>query len=121
MVNLLILDECHHAEKKHPYKRIMDRYAEIKERGAPVPRILGLSASIVTKKVKEEKFKEEKARLEQTLHAKIVTTENLADLLKHVTAPQERMHEYNDLGCQFVDQVEKNEEHPKFDLNHSSS
>ena len=32
-VNLLILDECHHAIGKHPYKRIMTRYAERKERG----------------------------------------------------------------------------------------
>ena len=102
------MDECHHAEKKHPYKQIMDRYAEIRERGAPVPRILGLSASIVTKKVNSHKFKEEKTRLERTLHAKIITTENLADLLKHVTAPQERMHVYDNLGYHFAEQVEIN-------------
>ena len=35
-----------------------------------MPRILGLSASIVAKKVVGSKFKEEKAKLEQTLDAK---------------------------------------------------
>ena len=32
-VNLLILDECHHAIGNHAYKQIMKRYAERKERG----------------------------------------------------------------------------------------
>ena len=105
-VNLLILDECHHAIGKSSYKQIMTRYAERKERGDPVPRILGLSASIVVKKPKDrEKFKEEKARLEQTLDAKVVTTEDLADLLKHVTAPKERLEGYNSAGFRFAAQV----------------
>ena len=107
-VNLLILDECHHAIGKHSYKQIMSRYAERKERGDSVPRILGLSASIVAKKLMGWKFKEEKAKLEQTLDAKVVTTENLADLLKHVTAPKESMEVYNSVGFQFAAQV-KNE------------
>ena len=70
-----------------------------------MPRILGLSASIVAKKLVGWKFKEEKARLEQTLDAKVVTTENLADLLKHVTAPKERVEGHNSAGFQFVAQV----------------
>ena len=48
----------------------MKRYAERLERGDPVPRVLGLSASIVAKKAVGWKFKEQKARLEQTLNAK---------------------------------------------------
>ena len=34
-VNLLILDECHHAIGNHAYKQIMKRYAERKEHGDP--------------------------------------------------------------------------------------
>ena len=47
----------------------------------------------------------EKASLEETLDAKVVTTEDLADLLKHVTAPKEKMEGYNSAGFQFIAQV----------------
>jgi len=46
------------------------------------PRVLGLSASIVTSKVNADKFIEEKMRLEKILDATVITTENLGDLLK---------------------------------------
>ena len=48
---------------------------------AKVPRILGLSASIVTSKCTEKKFLLQKQQLEQTLDSTVITTENLKDLL----------------------------------------
>jgi ERCC4-related helicase len=94
-VNLLILDECHHAQGKAPYKQIMDRYHDQKKNGGRVPRILGLSASIVAKKCTLAKFIEEKSKLERNLDAKVITTENLANLIQHVTMPDERFEEYD--------------------------
>ena len=47
----------------------------------------------------------EKASLEKTLDARVVTTEDLANLLKHVTAPKENMEGYNSAGFQFLAQV----------------
>ena len=73
-VNLLIIDEIHHTAKNHPYmqvprldivlllslfisifsgfSQIMHRYHDYKEKtgGRDLPRILGLTASVVTEK-----------------------------------------------------------------------
>ena len=82
-VNLLIFDECHHTLGNSVYKQIMDRYHKAKEQGAyQMPRILGLSASIVTKRVDMYKFVMEKQRLEKEMDAKVITTENLASLIE---------------------------------------
>ena len=49
---------------------------------ANVPRVLGLSASIVTTKCAVGKFMKQKEALEQTLDSTVITTENLKDLLE---------------------------------------
>ena len=44
--SLLILDECHHTDKQHPYARIMMGYLKEKEKGnMNVPQVIGLTAS----------------------------------------------------------------------------
>jgi len=60
-ISLLILDECHHTDKKHPYSRIMKMYRNVKYGGGAttttttniyqpldgmLPQTLGLSASL---------------------------------------------------------------------------
>ncbi len=47
-INLLLLDECHHASKNHPYAKIMEMLQTCKRK----PRIMGLTASIINKKPK---------------------------------------------------------------------
>jgi len=53
--SLLVLDECHHAAKKHPYSLIMDKYQEADEKSKP--RVVGLTASpaahVTSTKIKE--------------------------------------------------------------------
>lgn len=52
-VNLLIIDEIHHTAKNHPYMQIMKQYktyTEASPAGTHRPRILGLTASVVTEK-----------------------------------------------------------------------
>ena len=49
-IGLLIFDECHHARRNHPYREIMQTLDDnIKRLNCAGPRILGLSASIVTR------------------------------------------------------------------------
>lgn len=76
---LIIIDECHHAVKNHCYSKIMrDWYHKAKEDLEELPKILGLSASIVVKSVNEDEFKAEKAKLEAVLDAEVETCDELS-------------------------------------------
>ena len=88
---LLIIDECHHAVGNHAYSRIMEQhYHQAKRQGLPVPKVLGLSASLVIRSVKVAQFRAEKAQLERTLDATVETAEELG-LAKFVTSARERI------------------------------
>lgn len=50
-INLIVLDECHHATKDHPYRKIMS-YLHSRGDAVPQPKILGLSASVINIKLK---------------------------------------------------------------------
>lgn len=62
-INLLIIDECHHATGNHPYCQILRLYHESESKEEI--RILGLTASIVQKKCNLNKFKEYFKKLEE--------------------------------------------------------
>ncbi|KAH3742767.1 endoribonuclease Dicer 3 [Pelomyxa schiedti] len=47
-VSLLILDECHHTTKDHPFNEIMGERHNIFDHGFPAPDILGLTASLAS-------------------------------------------------------------------------
>ena len=91
---LLVMDECHHAVKNHPYSKIMTEwYHKAKKRGDSVPRVLGLSASIVVKAIKKEKFREEKAKLEKMMDAEVETADGIS--IEHfVESASERIVRY---------------------------
>ena len=91
---LLIMDECHHAQsgKDHPYTRIMkDYYLPLKNNpeSRSLPRILGLTACLMVKKVTKDRFHVEKKILEDLMDSKVETTTDMYDILKYVTAPRE--------------------------------
>ena len=75
-INLLIMDECHNATKKHPYVRVMEFL--------PVsggPHIMGLTASIINEKYKKSPDKDSirsfiddrMKMLETTMRSKCIT------------------------------------------------
>ncbi|BGP37196.1 Dicer-like protein 1 [Rhodotorula kratochvilovae] len=69
-VDLMIFDEAHHAQKSHPYALVMrSHYHPLKERGDPVPRILGLAASPIWN---VKKPREAVLNLEATLDVRIL-------------------------------------------------
>ena len=133
---LLIMDECHHAQitKSHPYSTIMrDWYHMLKRMGQQVPRVLGLSACLVVKTVKPEKFRLEKNNLETIMDCKVETTEDLYAILQYVTNPDEEVlvHESSEkpelsnailsLVDQAVTQLEKLNEQELLQLNQNIS
>ena len=87
-VNLLIFDECHHAKKSHPYKQIMNRFAGCQE--TDYPKIMGLTASVVNKKVKPWKIESEIQELECTLRSTCATSQD-EDVEKFASKPNEQI------------------------------
>ena len=100
---LLVIDECHHAVKRHPYSIIMtDHYHRAKEKGCPVPKVLGLSASIVVKSVKNLEFRREKAKLEKRLDAVVETADGISLQLFVNSATETVLHfsKSSSIGCE---------------------
>jgi len=92
-VNLLIFDECHHAKKDHPYRQIMQVFNS-KSR-ADHPKILGLTASVVNKKVKHLGNLESEIRdLECTLRSTCETSRD-EEVGRFAAKPSEEVLTYS--------------------------
>ena len=92
-VNLLIFDECHHAKKNDPYRQIMQCF-----NGYPkhmtLPKVMGLTASIVNGKVKPYKIESEIRELERTLRSTCETSQD-EDVEKYAAKPKEQVLIYS--------------------------
>lgn len=92
-VNLLIFDECHHATKNHPYAQIMRTIVDHPSEDRP--KVLGLSASLLTKKVKKPgELKKGVSKLESVLNSTARTSQDLQEVAKYATQPEEVIIEY---------------------------
>ena len=85
-VNLLIFDECHHAKKNDPYRQIMQCFSDCPQRS--LPKVMGLTASIVNGKVKPYKIESEIQELERTLRSTCETSQD-EDVEKYAAKPEE--------------------------------
>ena len=92
-VNLVVFDECHHAVKNHDYVQIMKVFDSV-----PVcedqPRILGLSASLLTRKIKPGQLMKQVQELETTLKCRCQTARDYEDVALHATDPEEHTPVY---------------------------
>uniref|UniRef100_A0A1I7U3K6 Dicer-2 n=1 Tax=Caenorhabditis tropicalis TaxID=1561998 RepID=A0A1I7U3K6_9PELO len=87
---VMIFDECHHAlGSKHPYRLIMAKYKELKKANEPIPRVLGLTASLIKEKVAPDKLAEQLNKLESVLDSVIETASDLVSLSKYGAKPYE--------------------------------
>ncbi|XP_048230330.1 endoribonuclease Dicer homolog 1 isoform X2 [Ricinus communis] len=95
-INLLILDECHHAVKKHPYSLVMSEFyhTTLKEKR---PSVFGMTASPVNLKgVSSQVDCAIKIRnLESKLDSIVCTIKDRKELEKHVPMPSEIVVEYD--------------------------
>ncbi|KAI3454609.1 hypothetical protein Pfo_011272 [Paulownia fortunei] len=95
-INLLILDECHHAVKKHPYSLVMSEFYHTTQREKR-PSVFGMTASPVNLKgVSSQVDCAVKIRnLESKLDAVVCTIKDREELEKHVPMPSEVVVEYD--------------------------
>ncbi|KAI0320295.1 hypothetical protein OF83DRAFT_1053342 [Amylostereum chailletii] len=89
-VSLLVFDECHHAQKDHPYNTIMQAYDRCLD--SSLPKIFGMTASAVRTHTNPEN---DIAILERNLHARVLTSVHYVnELTMHSQKPTEVIHEY---------------------------
>ncbi|KAG8181475.1 hypothetical protein JTE90_016563 [Oedothorax gibbosus] len=84
-IQLLIIDECHRAQGNHPYKEALKCFVG-KEN---IPRILGLSATLINGKCKPSELEKKLRDLELSLWSKIFTASDIVDLQRYGTDPRE--------------------------------
>ncbi|CAF1391339.1 unnamed protein product [Didymodactylos carnosus] len=83
-VNLLIFDECHHATGADSYAVIMNEHYD--NTSGNMPRILGLTASITSRKIKAHKLEKEMQQLELTLKSRIESGSSREESRRHGTS-----------------------------------
>ncbi|KAH6756960.1 dicer-like 1 [Perilla frutescens var. hirtella] len=95
-ISLLILDECHHAVKKHPYSLVMSEFYHTTQKEKR-PSVFGMTASPVNLKgVSSQVDCAVKIRnLESKLDAVVCTIKDREELAKHVPMPSEVVVEYD--------------------------
>ncbi|KAI9180947.1 hypothetical protein LWI28_009608 [Acer negundo] len=95
-INLLILDECHHAVKKHPYSLVMSEFYHTTPKEKR-PCVFGMTASPVNLKgVSSQVDCAIKIRnLESKLDSIVCTIKDRKELEKHVPMPSEVVVEYD--------------------------
>ncbi|KAH9627009.1 hypothetical protein KSS87_020660 [Heliosperma pusillum] len=95
-IHLLILDECHHAVKKHPYSLVMSEFYHTTPKEKR-PTVFGMTASPVNLKgVSSQVDCAIKIRnLETKLDSVVCTIKDRKELEKHVPMPSEIVVEYD--------------------------
>ncbi|XP_042887206.1 endoribonuclease Dicer-like [Penaeus japonicus] len=91
-VNLLIMDECHHATGSHPMREIMRTYENLKQHFPnKLPRIMGLTACVVHRKCKRKDVLKYMESLEASMDCALVTSVDPITVLKYTTGPKEKV------------------------------
>ncbi|CAL8072085.1 unnamed protein product [Orchesella dallaii] len=98
-IALLILDECHHAQKSHPMALLMKNYGERRVgndlSACGLPKVLGLTATIIIGNSKIEEIPKEINDIEKLLCCKAVTHRNYEEVLKYSTSTRFQIVTYN--------------------------
>uniref|UniRef100_A0A1D1Y7Y1 Endoribonuclease Dicer homolog 1 n=1 Tax=Anthurium amnicola TaxID=1678845 RepID=A0A1D1Y7Y1_9ARAE len=109
-IHLLILDECHHAVKKHPYSLVMSEFYHTTPKDKR-PAVFGMTASPVNLKgVSSQEDCAIKIRnLESKLDSIVCTIKDRKELERHVPMPLEVVVHYDKAGslCFLHDQIKR--------------
>lgn len=98
-INLLIIDECHHTKKNHPYMKIMQEIEGMRDIDRR-PRVMGLTASIINEKARKRGqalryyLEQQMKELEMNLRAVCFTCVDQSSTLMYATRPEETIRTY---------------------------
>nr|XP_053628176.1 endoribonuclease Dicer-like [Cherax quadricarinatus] len=91
LVNLIIMDECHHASGSHPMREIMRQYESLKKSfPQKCPRVLGLTACVIHRKCKKKDVMDTMKKLESAMDCVLVTTTD-QEVTKYSASPKEKI------------------------------
>lgn len=76
-MHLLIFDECHHGVSDHSMRQIMLKFEYL----TTLPRVLGLTATLLNKNCKPHQVVNEVRELETTYHSTVATVHELKHVL----------------------------------------
>lgn len=91
-VNLIVFDESHRAVKNHPYREILRAFDSCPP--AEQPRILGLSASLISNNASPPMIQKLIRKLEETMRCTCETASDLRTINKYAAKPCEETIEY---------------------------
>lgn len=101
-LNLMIFDECHHAEKEHPMLLLMQKFINFRQEEQP--RVIGLTGMLTKASIKPHRVGEDLRRLESTFRGTIATAKGASfnDVLIYSTCPIESEKTYRtDVSTEF--------------------
>lgn len=104
-INLLIVDECHHCTKNHPYREIMRLFANYREEECP--RVLGLTASILKGKTKPHQIEKAIKDLEQNMRCRCQTAKDLFRADHFAARPKQFIVVFDSTPSQHVSMLTK--------------
>ncbi|KAJ7535983.1 hypothetical protein O6H91_12G052400 [Diphasiastrum complanatum] len=95
LVEVLIMDECHHAQKRHPYAQIMSMHYHNSSPNKR-PKVFGMTASPVNRKgvTSSMDCNDQIQKLEAILDAKVCTVEDRSEVEQFVPTPNQQSRYY---------------------------
>ncbi|KAL6599548.1 hypothetical protein ACP70R_045685 [Stipagrostis hirtigluma subsp. patula] len=99
-IALLIFDECHRARRRSPYACILKEFyhPQLNSRPSdPLPRIFGMTASLINSKgLEPANFSKKILKLEELMNAKVYTVGSESALSQYIPFATTRMVQYDD-------------------------
>ncbi|RWR74360.1 endoribonuclease Dicer 2 isoform X1 [Cinnamomum micranthum f. kanehirae] len=102
-IKLLIFDECHHASGKHPYACIMKEFyhRQLLANSTQLPRIFGMTASLVKGSVSREMYGNSILKLETILNSKVYTVQNESVLAEFIAFSTPKVKIYRNMDIPY--------------------
>nr|XP_017225094.1 PREDICTED: endoribonuclease Dicer homolog 2-like isoform X3 [Daucus carota subsp. sativus] len=97
-IRILIFDECHHARRRHPYACIMTEFYHhhVKANDLQLPRILGLTASLINNKGSSDRIRcwNDIRELENLMNSKVFTCSSESAIAEYIEMSTPKLKTY---------------------------